>query len=342
MNYCQLFSIDEKTANDQKKAFLQKKTELKNVIPLEHSEKGSLEDIAIGQSQIAEKKVGVLLMAGGQGTRLGTNHPKGMFIINGKSLFQIFCEKILDKQKKYWVKLYGAIMTSSCNHEETLSFFEKNNFFGLKGQLFFFIQDDLAFLDEEGKWFLENGKIMMGPDGNGKIFHHFYKSSIFKKFQKEGIENVVTIPIDNLLADPFDEELLGYHLKNNNDVTIRCIEKNPKYKMGLFAEHDGKLKIVEYFEADESINFKYGNVGIYAISMEFIKKIYDKELPFHLAYKKIDPTKDKMAYKCEHFIFDVLDFTTKAKTLLSDPEKFCLFLKGQESLKEIYERFEQN
>ena len=176
----------------QQQHFLQTTPQKESLIPLlpftEYQEVGSTDDQRIGKELIAKGQAGVIILAGGQGTRLGFNGPKGMFPIipiTGETLFQLLAEKVVKASKQAGRQLFIAIMTSPLNDAETKLFFTQNQLFGLqKEQLFFFTQSTLPFLDEKGNLFLEKpDMIAEGPDGNGGIFEQFSTSGLWGRLE---------------------------------------------------------------------------------------------------------------------------------------------------------------
>lgn len=290
---------------------------------------GSLQDQELGKKLISEGRVGCLIVAGGQGTRLNFNKPKGFYpvtLIKKKSLFQLFAEKILAAGKRASRPLSVAIMTSKKNHEETVEGFKQNNYFGLKqAQVFFFSQKDLPFLDEQGNLLLdEEGHFAMGPNGNASSLKEFVASGIWDTWRKQGISYVNYMHIDNALADPFDAELTGFHSRYpQSDMILKCIEReNVDEKIGVIFQIDGKAGVVEYSEISKeekearneegSLKNACANIGLYSFSMDFIQKVassYYDQLPFHKAWKK-------GSWKFEKFIFDVMSFAQNVKALL--------------------------
>lgn len=290
--------------------------------PLESCEKILVGDSKLGRKFLSSGKMGCILLAGGEGSRLGFSKPKGMFplvSLNNKSLFQVFVEKIRATQNKYQKKFYLAVMVNPFTAKQIYSFFEDHHFFGLnKTQVDFFCQEMLPYFDAKGKWHWSfDGKIAVGTEGNGRVFHHFYKSPIYKKWMRLGIKQTSVIPIDNPLAKPFDLSCLGMHLRNDANVTIASIPTKKDKKMGGLVLENGKIKVLEYFYLkDKNIPVYFSNIGIYLVKMEIIAEIQSRFLPFHKVQKKIpkpqDRNKNKMvAFKHESFIFDAFYFLDK-------------------------------
>lgn len=309
---------------------------------------GSAADIKLGKEFIEQGRMGCLIVAGGQGTRLQLNGPKGLFPISNirkKSLFQLFAEKIVAAGKQVHRPLNAAIMTSPLNHGLTVTYFEAHSQFGLRNrQLDFFMQNMLPFLDDNGNLFLEKpDTIAQGPDGNGSALHNFWKQGIASKWKEQGIEYLNFVMIDNPLADPFDAELLGFHIRNKNDITVKCTFKtHADEKVGVLVKQEGKVKVIEYSEmpeserkkttSDGSLKHACANISLFCISLSFIEKMCSQRmpLPLHPAYKAAPSleNKNQMAWKFEHFIFDILPLADKVQALLYPREKCFAPLKN--------------
>lgn len=332
----EIFSVDPKVLEKQK-SFFSKTIKKNNFRPLEKSSRGSLSDYNKGQKLVSSRKAAAIIMAAGQGSRLGFFGPKGLFKIKDKTLFEYHIEKILNKQKKYGVKLYFSVMTSHLNHNQTVKYFDENSYFGLeKEQVDFFTQKKAPFMDERGGWLLQNKKIVQAPDGNGSIFQSFNESLILAKYLRRDIKYISVIPVDNPLVDPFDEKFLGFHKNNNNEVTIKCIkrEKADEQK-GAIAVKGDKIKIIEYIDLDRDKKYYFSNSGIYVLNTEFFKKMNKIDLRYCFVLKKISNESEIFAYKSENFIFDAFDYAGKIKTLVDVKENFYAPVKDISNIKEI-------
>lgn len=293
---------------------------------------GNIKDIAVGEELVTKGKVGCLLIAGGQATRLRFNGPKGMFpvsVINGKTLFQIFSEKVLAVSKRAKRPLPFAIMTSPLNHDTTVEYFEKNNYFGLDPlQVSFFQQETLPFLSDNGNLFLESKTALaVGPNGNGKALHQLVKSGVWSLWKEQGVEYVNQILIDNPLAQPYDFELVGCQNRLSSDVAIKCTDrKDQNEKVGVLVNIGGHVEVIEYSELPDNDQMQFeacANISLYCYTMDFIKRISAKAMPLHLAHKSVhNMGKECMAWKFEYFIFDVLQFTDRV-CLLKCPRDLC-------------------
>ena len=267
------------------------------------------------------QKVGVILLAGGEGSRLGKGL-KGLFPILGKSLFQIICEKVPSG-------VPIAIMTSPLNHAATVSFFGKNAFFGK--EVYFFQQTMLPLLDKKKK-----ETFIFSPDGNGSLFRSFAASSVSQLFEKKGIEIVSVVPIENPLADPLDPYLISHLRKTNADVVVKCIEeKEADVTMGaLFERERGGIEIVEYIELGTQITPFYRYTGMSAFRYSFFQKASTFSLPDHLVWKK----REKNFYwKREKLLFDVFPFAKRVEALLYPRHQIYAPLKEMKNLPQILE-----
>ena len=308
---------------------------------------GNAEHRRYGEHLVCQGKVGCLILAGGQGTRLGFDGPKGCFPvtpIKGKSLFQLFCERTKAASDWSGHPLPLCIMTSALNHAQTIEFFQRNNYFGLStSQVCFIQQEMLPLLDECGHWLLEKpGKIAEGPDGNGHALHLFFRNGVWEKWKAAGIEYLNVIFVDNALADPFDFEFVGLTAHKGVDAGLKAIERlSSDEKMGVLAEHKGKLKVIEYSELpSDTTQFAFSNTGMFCLSMEFIRHLVQEaqaEFPLHLARKKatvlMGTSKGYVQdtahiWKCERFIFDLLDYARSSAVLICPREKIYAPLKN--------------
>lgn len=363
----QIDQLDVQTYFTQRRSINSDNQPEQNLTPFkDYHLSGSEEDLAVGKQLIAEGKVGCLIAAGGQGSRLGYDGPKGKFpatLVKKKSLFQLFAEKVLAASIQADRQLPLAIMTSSVNHEETVSFFEQNGFFGLEpAQVFFFSQGDLPFLNSQGNFFLETpSKIAAGPNGNAAALKHFVDKTIWVNWYEKGVRYLNYVQIDNPLADPFDAELAGFHHRHQPQLVIKCITRdNPLEKLGVVLRNHGEVQVIEYSEIspeerdarDTSCSLKHlcGNISLFSFKMDFIKEIADQHyqhFPFHKAWKAVKYlaengetkiSEEAQAWKFEKFIFDLLPYATDVKALLY-PREVCFAplknAKGSDSIVEV-------
>lgn len=284
----------------------------------------------IGEQVIKQGHYAVITMAGGQGTRLGHNGPKGTYAldtINGKKyIFEIIIDRLKKAEKQYNVTIPWYVMTSKENHQDTILFLEKNNYFGYNKDIIkFFKQGELPLIDTQGKIILdENAKIKEAADGNGGIYEALSKSGMLQELKQNQIEWIFISGIDNILSNFVDPILLGLTIKENNVIASKSVAKaNPQEKVGVFCKMNGKPKIIEYIdlpeemaeELDENGELMYGevNIGTYLYNRSVLENLANAKLPYHAAFKKsgylnangkfIEPDEPNV-FKFETFIFD--------------------------------------
>lgn len=290
----------------------------------------------IGNESLAAGKVAFFTVAGGQGTRLGFDGPKGTFPITpvmNNTLFQVFSDKVYRAQELAGCRLHWFIMTSLLNHADTVKFFEENQYFRLEeDQVHFFSQGLMPALSPEGKILLETeSKISMTPDGHGGALRALVKSGSIEFMEKEGIEALSYFQVDNPLVHIADPDFLGFHFKSQSEMSSKMVAKAyAGEKVGHFCMLNDKLTVIEYSdipyevarEKDDQgeLLYKAGSVAIHILDRDFIKRVGSGEsdefkLPFHKAFKKIKvlgsdgesakPDKEN-GYKMEMFVFDAL------------------------------------
>lgn len=307
-----------------------------NIIPPAFSEKDKkrIESAQrLGEKAIAEGKVAALVVAGGQGTRLGIDGPKGKFPagpVSKKSLFQLFAEKIRALEQKYNSKIPWYIMTSKQNDTETKAFFEAHNYFGMASKaVTFFQQGVMPALTPVGKLIPDaKDHVFVNPDGHGGTLVALEKSGALKKMQGQGIQWIFYFQVDNVLLKMCDPLFLGYHIQRDAEMSAKVVAKRDPYeKVGVIGQVDGKVKVIEYSDLspeemearnpDGRLKYNGGNIAIHILNVNFVEKLIKSsiKLPFHKAFKKI-PTLDENGnsimpdepngYKFEIFVFDAL------------------------------------
>lgn len=344
---------------------------VKAINPDKKDKKELEEYIKIGEDVVKSGHFAIGIMAGGQGTRLGHNGPKGTFKLelNGKtkSLFEIIVDKLRNAYEKYSVYLNCYIMTSPENNKETVAFFEKNNYFNYpKEYIKFFMQEDLPLLNKEGKLILgEDGLIKLASEGNGGIFYSMAKKGIIDDMKSKKIKWIFIGSVDNLLVKYVDTLLLGLAIKQNVNIATRTVIKNsPNERVGVLCKKNGRVKVIEYTEVpkemmvatDEAGEFLYGESHIMCnlFSLEAIEKASTKELKYHVAVKKIkyidengklvNPTEPN-CYKFEKFVFDSFGLFDEIAILRGKREEDFAPIKnaeGQDSpetAKKLYENY---
>lgn len=296
-----------------------------------------------GMKAVSNGEVAALLLAGGQGTRLGYDGPKGMYDIglpSKKTLFQFMVERIqklgqLSGKGEKAVPFY--IMTSPMNHKATTEYFEQNDNFGIDVK--FFPQGTLPAITPEGKMILETPtSIAVAPDGNGGIYPALVKHGILEDMKSRGIKYIHAFGVDNALVKPADPAFVGYCIQKAADCGNKVLWKtSPDEKVGVVATKGGKPCIVEYSDiskemseqtgSDGRLVFGAGNICNHFYSLDFMENVIVPNLGsmYHVARKKIpyydDATKTTVkptsnnGIKLESFIFDVFPLSTAMAVL---------------------------
>ena len=295
----------------------------------------------VGESALRSGSVAAFVVAGGQGTRLGYDKPKGLYPvtpIHQKSLFQVFAEKIRGAENTYETTIPWFIMTSHVNYQDTVDFFVANQHFGLQPeQVHFFRQGRMPAIDLDGKILLSSkGSIAMSPDGHGGSLRALVRSGATQVMEEQGIEVLSYFQVDNPLIKVIDPAFIGFHLQSESGMSSKMIPKAyAEEKVGVFCNQDGKTVVIEYSDLPEELmkatddsgqlKFLSGSIAIHVLSRDFIVQMGGGDesapsLPFHRANKKI-PTIDAEGnpltpaepngVKFEMFVFDALPFSEK-------------------------------
>ncbi|MBX9743941.1 MAG: UTP--glucose-1-phosphate uridylyltransferase [Chlamydiales bacterium] len=280
------------------------------------------------QIPLPKRKIGCVILAGGQGTRLGFSGPKGLFSILGKTLFERIVEKIPDH-------VPIAVMTSPENHKETVQYFAQYQHGGKN--ITCFQQSTLPLLDENK---LPCG--IEGADGNGSFYRSFVAANLLGAWERQGVSEISLIPVDNCLADPLDPTFLSLHESSSAEVTIRCIERScPEEAMGVLIERQGKTEVLEYCEApadlfrkvqeNKKLDFLYAYTGLVLLKTSFIKRVASLDLPLHWVQKTtFHQGREVHFWKGEKFLFDAFAFSRSTAVLCSARQECYAPLKAKE------------
>ncbi len=299
------------------------------------------EAYAAGEALLRKGRVAALLVAGGQGSRLGYEGPKGAYAIgpvSGASLFYFHARRILRLTRVYGRPVPFYIMTSEVNDVATRACFEANGYFGLDpADVIFFRQGVWPALDADGRLILEApGRIFVSPDGHGGTLTALAKNGCLDDMSARGIRSVFYFQVDNPLVEIADPAFVGLQALRRADMALKlCLKNSPTEKMGAVARlGNGRYGLIEYSELTpaQAARFKYGSPAIHVFALGFLKRESRKELPLHVAHKKISYVAEDgllvkpsapNGYKFEKFIFDVLpDARTVVNLAFDRAEEF--------------------
>lgn len=289
------------------------------------------EFMSVGLEAVRAGKVGAVLLAGGMGTRLGSDAPKGVYNIGLTKevfIFQRLIENLLDvvRQADAWIHLF--VMTSDKNHEATTAFFKEKNYFGYRPEyITFFMQEMAPATDYEGKVYLEaKDRISTSPNGNGGWFSSMMKWGIVDKIHEAGIEWLNVFAVDNVLQRIADPCFVGATILTDSDVGAKVVRKNaPDERIGVMCLEDGRPSIVEYYELTEELMnakdengdpaYSFGVILNYLFREKALEEIVAKKLPLHIVEKKIPCLDEKgelikpeepNGYKYEQLVLDMI------------------------------------
>jgi len=310
------------------------------IVPRTDAERRKYADaVRLGKELIAAGKVAAFVVAGGQGTRLGFDGPKGNYPISpvrSKTLFQVFAETIEAVSRRYSTTCPWYIMTSPMNHEATVQIFESNDFYGLdRDSVLIFQQGTLPNFGFDGKiQMADKASIARSPDGHGGSIRALARSGALADMKTRGVEYLSYWQVDNPLVKLFDPLFVGLHAIDGAQMSSKAVIKNdPKEKVGNFCLVDGKVTVIEYSDLDDSLAerrnpdgslvFRLGSIAIHIISADFIEKLNTEglSLPLHRAVKKIphidsqgNPVEpaEPNGIKLESFIFDALPIADRS------------------------------
>lgn len=308
----------EKEKNTKKQNFKQPK----NIVNIKNCDNQYYE---CGINLIQSNKVAVLILAGGSGTRLGFDLPKGMFVCGdiNKSLFQIHVENLIKIQKENNVKIPLIIMTSDVTHNETVLYFKSNNNFGINScDLYFFKQNSIPALTYDGEIIMETEtKMSLSANGNGDIYESLISSGVYDKLITQGVEYLQIVSIDNILSKISDPIFFGLVKMQNVELGVKAIAKKHDFEnVGVFCEIDDKLNIIEYSEIGEKMAsqkddnnnriFDCANISSYIIKLKAMYNCATKyKIDYHIARKNIKTNKEIVkGIKLELFIFDLFRY----------------------------------
>lgn len=289
---------------------------------------------ARGEALLAEGVVGALVVAGGQGTRLGFDEPKGMFPlgpVSERSLFELQAQKLRGLRRRYGKAVPWYLMTSPATDAPTRAFFALHDHFGLPAEdVVFFCQGTVPAMDFQGRLVLEEpDRIAESPDGHGGSITAMARSGALDDMEARGLHAISYYQVDNPLVRIADPTFLGFHVERSSEMSCKVVHKlDPMEKMGVLACWDGQAGVVEYTELDDEhrhlrddggeLVYWAGNMAIHVLDVAFVRRVArdaDTLLPFHASAKKLPGVDDEgrrvepgepNGYKLERFVFDAL------------------------------------
>jgi UDP-N-acetylglucosamine/UDP-N-acetylgalactosamine diphosphorylase len=325
---------------------------------VEFSEKEQEAAAARGEAELRAGKVGVVLVAGGQGSRLGFDGPKGAYPVgplSNRPLFFFHARKILALSRAYGAPVPFYIMTSETNDAATRAFFAEHRNFGLEeGDVFFFRQAMWPALAPDGRVLLDRpDHVFLSPDGHGGVLAALERSGALADMEARGIGTIFHFQVDNPMVDVAGPDAVGFHVGEGADVTLEAFRRlGPGEKMGMPVLRGGRVAIVEYTEfgeermrelaPDGELRYRWAAPSPYLFSVPFLRRASAAGLPVHLAHKKV-PHVDNSgavvapespnAYKFEKFVFDALALTQRVVCLAFDREEGYSPVKNREGEK---------
>jgi UDP-N-acetylglucosamine/UDP-N-acetylgalactosamine diphosphorylase len=317
-----------------------------------------------GVETIRAGRVAAFMVAGGQGTRLGYDGPKGAFRISplrDAPLFQLFAEQLLGVERRYGTRPAWYIMTSPQNHAATVEFFEANNHFGLsRGDVVFFRQGQMPAFDREGRILLaERHRVALSPDGHGGSLYALRASGALEEMRRRGVDTISYFQVDNPLVHAIDPLFIGLHETSGSEFSSKAVTKaDDLERVGNFVKADGKPCVIEYSDlpeatararnSDGSRRFDAGSIAIHVFNRELVERLTapgsEVRLPWHRAEKKA-PTVDESgrpvtpsepnAVKVEMFVFDAIPLARDPMVLYTPREEEFSPVKNAEGVDSV-------
>jgi UDP-N-acetylglucosamine/UDP-N-acetylgalactosamine diphosphorylase len=327
-------------------------------VPLDASLKDA-EARASGEESIRRGHTALLTVAGGQGSRLGYDGPKGMFPVTPlrqKTLFALFAEKLLAARRWYGAQIPWLIMTGAQNHEATLRYFEEQDWFGLgRETVTMFVQGSVPSLSPEGQLLLApDGGLFFNPNGHGGVVDALRGSGALAALRARGVDHLFYFQVDNPLVRVPDPVFLGFHSRARSRVSSKVVAKAyPEEKLGVIVERDGTMAVIEYSDLDPRLMqartssgrllYEQGSIAIHILDTAFIADPA-LALPWHVARKKAEvlnpvpggtETVSREAVKMERFVFDLVPLAGRALFFETDRSEEFAPLKNREGLDSI-------
>ncbi len=312
---------------------------------------------ATGEELLQAGRVGVVIVAGGQGSRLGFNHPKGLFPIgplSERTLFEFILDKLAGYENKYQTRIPLFIMTSPTVHAETVAYFQSRNFFGRSDRIEFFCQNTMPAVDaSDGKLLLKSTyEIFSSPNGHGGMLEAMQQQEILARCAEQGLDTLFYGQVDNPLSPTCSPALLGYHAASDAEVTLQTIAKqSADDRTGNIVSLNDRTQIIEYSEmpdefarqVDDQNQLKYwaANIAVHVFQTGFLQTVATTGgLPYHFARKRVNHinqdgalvTPDAPnAIKFERFIFDLLPLAESTVTVEAERQFVFAPVKNSDS-----------
>lgn len=291
------------------------------------------EAVRVGLDALKQGEVAVFLVAGGQGTRLEFDGPKGCFPITpikGRSLFHLFSDKIVRLEERIGRPMPWIVMTSHANHADTVAWFRQNDYFGRpSANLFFITQDMWPSLSLEGRLLLSApNRLAMNPNGHGGSLIALHDSGMLDRLAGQGVRHLFYYQVDNPLVRIADPAFIGHHILRQSEMSTKVVAKtDPAEKVGVVGRINGEPGVIEYSDLpaplaaqrdpDGRLSFRAGNTAIHCFDIAFLRRLTAGGigLPVHVARKKvphIDPQgrwvepERPNGIKMETFVFDAM------------------------------------
>lgn len=317
----------------------------------------------IGKKVVKNNEYAVVIMAGGNASRMNVNVPKGCFefeVNNRKiSLFEIFISQLKKINKELGIYINIYIMTSNSNYKKTVNFFKKKNFFNYpKKNIIFFKQHSLPILDKDGKILLKNKyRVLFGPNGNGDVFLSLKRNNLIKNMKSKNIKYILFSTVDNILTNLVDFNFIGAMISNKYNLATKTLFKeDEKDKSWVFCKYNNKPYMLPSSYINESIsnmkdkynNYMYRdtNITYHLLSIDEVEKLSTINLKYHRAFKKtsfmnldgniIVPEKQN-SFKFERFIFDSFYYCDDMLLCRVNKDEFCP-IKNDEDIKLAVEK----
>ena len=299
--------------------------------------------LACGEKALADNRVAIITVAGGQASRLGFNGPKGAYplgAVSGTSLFQMLAEQVILLRDKYQCALPWVIQTGPGNHDDTIAYFTARNWFGIPASSVHFVcQGTLPALNGQGEFMLTApDELFSNPDGHGGVYRAIKRSGMIDTLRAQGIDVLYYCQVDNPLVFMSDPTFIGHHLLADAQMSVKVVEKTEaSEKVGLVVENNGKVQCIEYSDIsaelqaqtadDGGLLYRAGNIAVHVYAINFFEEMAEAHLPLHLAHKTIKALapgesipSDVEGVKFETFVFDALPLADRVVVQLADRE----------------------